>query len=529
MALIHERIKELSSKEKANTKGREISRLIKSVPRTNVKFSNADYDIEIISTTPINGGIEVLARAWKDGEQVGFGKDGSIDIERFNIYNPPILVDDPNGDIIREYRDFSVATVEGVIRQRTLKEDPLEAILESIAHTISVKKQKFGSGKIIKDKVGNTTSTFYPAAGANSPVDGRVGREGVDEAWSTIRGGAGTDAFSAESGAGAWLQILGSTTSNQFARVRRNIFGFDTSSLSTDTIDSATFSLYSSNGAAVDNLSVSGVKIDRRVPADTAALATGDYAVAGWANVAQSDTEITVANFMNGVAGYKDWALNATGLGNVNGSGLSWYGARFGNDLDNSAPSWGSNQASQITFYFADETGTTSDPKLVVEHSEATSPSSSISSSPSSSISSSPSSSPSSSISSSPSSSISSSPSSSISDSPSSSISSSPSSSESSSLSPSPSTSISSSPSSSVSPSSSISDSISSSISDSPSSSVSSSISSSISSSPSSSVSPSTSISSSVSSSPSPSAPYGIILGRNTDTGIIQGVRLRKK
>lgn len=62
----------------------------------------------------------------------------------------------------------------------------------------------------------------------------------------------------------------------------------------------------------------------------------------------------------------------------------------------------------------------------------------------------------------------------------------------------------------------------------SPSSSISSSRSTSISTSPSSSISPSTSISSSPSSSPSPSASIRGILGRNTETGIQTGVRLRR-
>ncbi len=158
--------------------------------------------------------------------------------------------------------------------------------------------------------------------------------------------------------------------------------------------------------------------------------------------------------------------------------------------------------------------------------SSSVSPSSSLSSSISSSVSSSPSisvsSSPSRSISSSVSSSISSSVSSSISSSISSSVSSSISSSisPSASLSPSPSSSISSSPSRSI--SSSVSSSISSSVSSSISSSISSSTSSSIS------ASQSASTSSSISSSPSPSAESGIILGRNTDTGIIRGARLLK-
>src|SRR3989344_2016473 len=62
-----------------------------------VQYTDPTYGVtrEIQSVQKIEGGIEILARAWKDGKQLGFGKDGSVEIERFKIFNPPILVDDP--------------------------------------------------------------------------------------------------------------------------------------------------------------------------------------------------------------------------------------------------------------------------------------------------------------------------------------------------------------------------------------------------------------------------------------------------
>jgi hypothetical protein len=34
--------------------------------------------------------------------KLGLGKDGSVEIERFRFFNPTILVDDPNGSVVRE-------------------------------------------------------------------------------------------------------------------------------------------------------------------------------------------------------------------------------------------------------------------------------------------------------------------------------------------------------------------------------------------------------------------------------------------
>src|SRR3990167_4451732 len=90
-------------------------------------------------------------KVWKwtpGGKQVGFGKDGTVDIERFVFINPPILVSDPNGDIIREWTDDTT----GELKQRKLRESPQEALLQSLAHTISVKKEKFGSERIVRGK-----------------------------------------------------------------------------------------------------------------------------------------------------------------------------------------------------------------------------------------------------------------------------------------------------------------------------------------------------------------------------------------
>src|SRR3990167_7351815 len=104
--MIRDLLENKTGKEKANIKGQEIAKQVVSVARTNVKSSGADFDIEVVETKAIEGGVEVFARAWTpDGKQVGFGKDGSVDLERFVFINPPILVVDPLGDILHEWAE----------------------------------------------------------------------------------------------------------------------------------------------------------------------------------------------------------------------------------------------------------------------------------------------------------------------------------------------------------------------------------------------------------------------------------------
>ena len=89
--MIEKLLKNKDGKQKAKIKAKEICK-VNHIGKT----KRGNLEVKIISIKEIEGGIEVMARAWKKGKQLGFGKDGSVDIERFNIYNPPVLVEDDN-------------------------------------------------------------------------------------------------------------------------------------------------------------------------------------------------------------------------------------------------------------------------------------------------------------------------------------------------------------------------------------------------------------------------------------------------
>src|SRR5262249_50264514 len=148
---------------------------------------------QIVSVSPIDGGVEVHARAWDKNGQIGFGPDGTVDIERFLIYNPPILVPDPTGTVQRVHTN-PLTGVETIGRYR---EDAREALMQTLEDIIRVKQQKFGSEQIIVGKVGSTTSTFYPDKNQeSSSVDGEVfdnlGNPGIP--WAQIEYGSGNGA-----------------------------------------------------------------------------------------------------------------------------------------------------------------------------------------------------------------------------------------------------------------------------------------------------------------------------------------------
>lgn len=349
--MISDKLKTEHPSLRASLKGQEIAK-IGPQARQRVQFGGADYDIEIVSLNAISGGVEVFARAWKGGEQVGFGKDGTVDIERFRFINPPILVDDPTGDIVFEWVD----EITGA-NTRKLREDPEEAIKQALVGTIKTVGKK--GNNIVQGKVGNTTTTVF------ATEDGRVLRTGTNLTWADLRDGAGTSTSTGATFTPATLQH-GSVT-DRFSGMARGIYVFDTSSIGdTDTIDSATFSLYGFAEADASGLNMS-MNVFNATPADEGNIVAGDYTQLG--TTAFSDTPIAISAYT--LEAYNDFAFNATGEAAIDKTGNTPIGTRNNFDSSNVAPTWSDSAFDFFNAYGMAETGTTKDPKLVVEHTGA--------------------------------------------------------------------------------------------------------------------------------------------------------------
>lgn len=315
--------------------------------------------IDIQSFSEIEGGVQVFARVWRDGKQLGFGEDGSVDIERFRFYGLSSLVDDPNGDIIR-----TLPNDKGGEVVFHLREDPVAALRLSLAQTAHLVGKD--NGNIVAGKIGNTTSTFNPASGANSPIDGVVGRTGVAEDIATIRAATG-NATNVVLGQRSLEVQAHVASSGLFQKMERTVFGFDTSAIpDTDTITAAVFSIngYSKNN---DFAEAPTIVVDTNPPAASNALANGDFDIGGWSGVEQSTARITYAGWST--AGYNDFTLNATGISNISKTGNSWFGMRLSWDFDNTTPTWGGSKSGFVSFYMADFGS--NQPKLVVTHAAA--------------------------------------------------------------------------------------------------------------------------------------------------------------
>lgn len=212
----------------------------------------------------------------------------------------------------------------------------------------------------------DTESTFFPDPDAETnTVDGRVFRNNQDETFNDLRTGAGTGAEpSAPSGVG--INIHSTTTTDQFKEIYRSVFLYDTSPLGSDTIDSSTMDVYVQNhGTDLGDLNAVIVSSS---PASNTDLVAADYNIANWGST-DFCTPFAFSTLSNG--SYKSVSLNAAGLAAIDGSGITKLGYRTEEDVDNNAPTWSSNVQSFWAQRWADQSGTSTDPKLVVTHSPA--------------------------------------------------------------------------------------------------------------------------------------------------------------
>ena len=329
------------------------------------EYSRANkLKIEIVDTAPINGGIRVHARAFRRGRQLGFGKDGSVDIETFNIYNSPILVDSPNGEIVREWED-EMPDGTKTRKTRRLREDPKEALIQVIEHNLTVMKNIHDDKKIERGKVGQTTSTFYSGAG-----DGRC--TGTPNAtWATVHDASSGDTANYTSASLGVYSGKDGSAKYDFARV---FLPFDTSALpDTDSISTAVMSAYAVSKTDGDNDAEGYITLVQTTQASNTSLVLGDFDQCGSISNPTEGIATGERKDITGIStsAYLDFTLDATGIGWINNTGVTKLGVREGHDTTNTVYAGANGTYNFVSFYMSEQAGTTQDPKLVVEHAAA--------------------------------------------------------------------------------------------------------------------------------------------------------------
>ena len=216
---------------------------------------------------------------------------------------------------------------------------------------------------------GFNTLTAYPDAHTESTtVDGNItSGDGSAQTWTTLRNGYALSAtpsvasdyiadINSKSNVGDWRYMI------------KGFFLFLTSGLTSDaTISNAVFSV--NCDYTVDNINSQYTHVVSSSPASNTDLATGD-----WGNVGSTSfASISTGSFST--SGYNDFTLDGNGKNNVSKTGISKFGTRIKSEIDNSEPAnSGSYHMAGARCYFADQTGTSQDPKLVITYTLPTYP-----------------------------------------------------------------------------------------------------------------------------------------------------------
>lgn len=213
--------------------------------------------------------------------------------------------------------------------------------------------------------LGFDTLTAYPNANPETvSVDGNVLRDipPSTENWATIRAGAGTGRSDSGS-SGAFFQVQASSTTDNWWTLGRSIFLFDTSGIGAlSNVISATMSLYVTSVSNSFAVAQWDLNIFSSSPASNTALANADFSTLGTTQFSTSQSGFSTP-------AYNDFIFNSSGLAAIAKAGISKFGARNATyDAAGATAIWESTKQASISGYFADQTGTTQDPKLVVTY-----------------------------------------------------------------------------------------------------------------------------------------------------------------
>ena len=334
------------------------------------KTLRSDYYIEVVKQNPLKDGVEVFIKAWhKNGIQVGFGADGTIEVERVRLFNPPLLVRDDNGPIvytkIKEDVDSKGNTFTLPPVKYKYRDDPQEALLQVIDHVMELKKEIRDSSRIVKGKIGNTTSTFFPS------VDGRTRGRDDGQTWETVHGESSGDSENDGQAQGEACSSRNVDGGGTFFIIHRGNYVFDTTAIGADSITSATFSVMGNTGNDTSPDTYDWVTTVQAPTTSTSNLDVSDYGTNGSAATnptegVDSGDRVDLATWVANDETYFNFPLNSAGKGWINGSGFTYFGLREGHDVTDNAPT-GTNRY-EADCFFSEFSGTSHDPMLVVEH-----------------------------------------------------------------------------------------------------------------------------------------------------------------
>ena len=223
----------------------------------------------------------------------------------------------------------------------------------------------------------HATDTFYPSPAYSAPVDGRVGRTQPLDAtytsyasWSYIRNVTPGNYINSENAQDDICKYQADGTYYNY--LIRGMTLFNTASIAdTASISAATYSLYVTFKDTIANQNYTYLL--RCNPSSSSILQNSDYnaGTTRWPGEGSPMCDDTTLIGSYSTSSYRNFTFNAQGISDIDVTGYTKVGVRLSRDVLNSSPSVSSGSEG-YTIYFAEQTGTANDPKLVVTYTVST-------------------------------------------------------------------------------------------------------------------------------------------------------------
>jgi len=313
-------------------------------------------EIDIVSQKTITNGVELLVKAYdENGLPLAWG-DGTVEIEKIRVINPPRYVVVPVGTI-GAIEHTGNDSLTGKKKSWWVLDNPSMALDEVILNTKKIYTKE--ASKIEYGKIGTTVTVIYGSVGAS---DGFARRgNGLNESFSTIRDGNGIAADTT----GADIYTMISCVAANYEDLIRGVITF--ADLSTyvagNTVVSSTISLF---GSGVSNTVAWGANIVGANPGSQTTIIASDYQTVQRNKFSTAKTTATWST-----TAYNTFAFNATGTAYIQAGNESFI-ITADQDTDNSGPACsGGNQGYTMT-KSAETAGSTQDPFITIETTSAT-------------------------------------------------------------------------------------------------------------------------------------------------------------
>lgn len=197
---------------------------------------------------------------------------------------------------------------------------------------------------------------FSPVAGANSPCDGRCGKD--DASWSTCRDA--TDGDLASNGSGGLLMDSTSNHNGSIYSITRVFINFDTSSIADgDNVTAATLTMIPAILNDGDNDGDDFIVVVGLTPSTTADVANADYDQTGTTELSD---RVDLGSMTADVSVV--FTLNASGRAAINKTGITSLALREGHDLLNNTIA--SSASNSVDWYSTDYSSGVNKPVLSV-------------------------------------------------------------------------------------------------------------------------------------------------------------------